>query len=245
MSGKILIVEDDVELADGLMALLKCLPYEIKVHHRGNTAEEIIHDFKPDLIILDIGLPGKSGLEICEAIRPHFHGAIFIYTSYDDNQDQIIGFGVDADSYISKLEDPKVLVSRIESKMRRLMAEALSNRQNLSIESEKNFLRIGSLTIDPDTKEATIDGVPLPLTSNEKVLLYLFATKINIALDRDYLSETVLGKPYSPEDRSVDVAVNRLNQKLKSRSGNCGEIVSKRGIGYIYAYNLPLENKDK
>lgn len=222
----ILLVEDDAKLAELVSDYLREHGYAPLIEGRGDRAVERIRQRSPDLVILDLMLPGLDGLTICQRVRPEYSGPILMLTARREDGDEVAGLERGADDYLAKPAAPRVLLARVRALLRRSRgAEAPSSQQQ--------SLQVADLNIDRATREVILSGAPLKLTTGEFELLWLFALHAGKELHRAFLYEQLHSADFDEFDRSIDLRVSRLRQKL---ARHCGEEVIKtvRGIGYLY-----------
>ncbi len=228
----ILLVEDDLRLSELVKEYLEKQDYAISVEHRGDKAVDKILKEAPDLVILDLMLPGKDGLSICRDVRSSYHGPILILTAREDDMDQVAGLELGADDYVKKPVEPRVLLARIRALFRRSgqNAEPGANQQ----EKDKKNIVFGSLEIDYPSRSVRLSGQLIDLSTSEFDLLWLLASKSGEVLDRDMLYQSVKGIEYDGIDRSIDVAVSRLRKKLNDNPDNPFRIKTIWGSGYLF-----------
>ncbi len=231
-STRILLVEDDVRLAALIQEYLQQQGLEVMIEHRGDRAVKRVPAERPDLIVLDLMLPGRDGLDVCRDIRPSFHGPILMLTARDEDIDQIVGLELGADDYVNKPVQPRVLLARIRALLRRFPGNVSDRiQQNEKPASELVF---GTLQIDQPSREVLLDGRPVEMTTNEFELLWLLASRAGEVLNRDLILSTVRGIDYDGLDRSVDISVSRLRRKLGDDSARPSRIKTVRGRGYLF-----------
>mgnify|MGYP000527753382 CR=1 FL=1 len=223
---KILLVEDDRQLSDLVTEFLESEGYHVKQEFRGDTVEKRVDKFVPDLIILDIMLPGKDGFAVCKDLRPDFKGPILMLTAKGTDFDQVLGLEIGADDYIIKPVEPHVLLARIHMVLRRVS----SNKQQ-----ETNEIIIGNLHINKASRQVHMANQPIELTSHEYELLWLLATNAGIPQSRDYIHQQMIGREYDGLDRSVDVRISRLRKKLGDNTKQPYKIITVWGKGYLFS----------
>lgn len=242
MSEKILIIEDDNRLANLIQIYLSRHEYQVECHGRGDTAEEAIRQLNPQLIILDVMLPGKSGFEICRDIRTWFNGYILIMTASEDDIDEIVGLELGADDYLAKPIEPRLLLARIRALLRRKPIDGSIGGQHQSIDatytspliSHDNTLLFGNLEINYENRKVTLGQQEVDLTTAEFDLLWLLASHAGQTLSRDDIFSQVRGIDFDGMDRSIDARVSRLRRKLLDDPDNPNRIKTVRGKGYLF-----------
>ena len=229
MNTRILLVEDDERLAGLTAEYLSRNDFEVTIEGRGDAAEQRIIAEQPDLVILDIMLPGKDGFEVCRAVRPAYRGVILMLTARDEDFDQILGLEMGADDYIAKPVQPRVLLARIKALLRRLPGNGEPLAGNAE---EKTF---GVFRISQATRTATLAGQPIDLTTAEFDLLWLLASHAGSVLSRDDLLQELRGIGFDGLDRSIDARISRLRKKLSDDPDNPTRIKTVRGKGYLFS----------
>jgi DNA-binding response OmpR family regulator len=233
MSGtpRILLIEDDVRLAKLIKAYLVAQGFLVTIEGRGDNGATRILAEKPDLVILDLMLPGMDGLTVCRTVRQGYSGPILMLTAREDDTDQVVGLELGADDYVKKPVEPRVLLARIRALLRRFDQP----QQNGRIEPVKvEELVFGALRISQTSQTATLCGVSVDLTSNEFALLWILAVNGGRALDREMLFRETRGIPYDGLDRSVDIAISRLRKKLGDNTTKPWRIKTIWGLGYLF-----------
>ena len=235
---KLILVEDDVKLSMLIQRYLEQHAISVEVVNDGSHAVEIILAKSPDIVILDLMLPGKDGLTICREIRPNFAGCILFLTASEDDMDHVAGVELGADDFIVKPIQPRVLLARIRMLLRRLpspTSQALgpTNTKSLSADGKKS-LTFGYLEIHYTKRQVILDGKPVPLTTNELELLWLLACHVEETLSRDYISMSLRGIEYDGLDRSIDTRVANLRKKLGDNASLSTRIITVRGQGYLF-----------
>lgn len=225
---RILIVEDDAPLADMLADYLRGHGFDAQHEPRGDAAPSRILAEQPDLVILDLALPGLDGLAVCREVRPRYPRPILMLTARGDDVDEVVGLELGADDYLAKPVKPRVLLARVRALLRRPAAESES------ASASDARLRVGELVIDAAARTAAIGSVALDLTSGEFELLWLLASDAGQVLDRRRLYDRVRGVAYDELDRSIDLRVSRLRQKIADAGGRRDAIKTIRGVGYLY-----------
>ncbi|MBS7828345.1 winged helix-turn-helix domain-containing protein [Wohlfahrtiimonas chitiniclastica] len=222
MSKHILIIEDDTRLAGLTSEYLQMHGFTVTCHARGDTAEATILHLSPDLVILDVLLPGKSGFDICRDVRPFYTQPILILTASEDNIDEIIGLELGADDYLTKPVEPRRLLARIRVLLRR---QAPNHPQRLVF---------GDLTIDGSNRTVQVAHELLDFTTAEFDLLWLLASRAGTILTRDDLLNDLRGITFDGDDRSIDAKISRVRKKLQEDPDNPTWIKTVRGKGYLF-----------
>jgi DNA-binding response OmpR family regulator len=231
MSDKVLVVVDDLTLRETLEYNLVRQGYTVYVAADGSTALDVARQEQPDLILLDIMLPGLDGIEVCRILRQEMSVPILMLTARDEEIDKIVGLEVGADDYMTKPFSMRELLARVKAQLRRvrLMREELSTE---SPPAEEEQLIVGNLTVDLARHEVLRDGETLRLKPKEYELLVFLARNRGMVLSRDLILERVWGWDYSGGSRTVDVHVRWLREKIESDPSSPTRIVTVRGVGY-------------
>ncbi|ENM3758937.1 MULTISPECIES: winged helix-turn-helix domain-containing protein [Vibrio] len=222
-SYRVILVEDDLELAELIKDFLNHYEFDVTIITDGLQAVDRILNAKPDLVILDIMLPGQSGMEVCRAIREQYRGMILMQTALDDDIDQMMGLELGADDYVVKQVKPRLLLSRIR---------ALLRRQERNTQGDKYELRIGSLWMNLQHRVVLLAQSPVRLTTSEFELLYLLAQNVGTIVTRDDIAQQIRGFEYDGLDRSIDRRISRLRRALNDDPNEPRLIKTIRGRGY-------------
>ncbi|MDR2356428.1 MAG: response regulator transcription factor [Clostridiales Family XIII bacterium] len=225
---KVLIVEDEKSISDIIQFNLKKEGFEVDTAYDGESGLDKALNAKPDLILLDVMLPGIDGFAICKKVRESSSVPILMLTAKEEEVDKVLGLELGADDYITKPFGMRELIARIKANFRRLDLD--DNEKG----DPANILECGNLSIDTNRYEARKNGEPLELTLREFELLQYLANKENKVFSREQLLSDVWGYEYFGDIRTVDVTVRRLREKLEDDSGNPQYIMTKRGIGYYF-----------
>jgi len=218
--GRVLVVDDDASLAEMLTIVLRQEGFDGRVVTRGDQAIEAFHDYRPDVVLLDLMLPGKDGIDVCKEIRAESGVPIVMLTAKGDTVDVVVGLESGADDYVVKPFKPKELVARIRARVRRNDREA------------QESLAIGDLSIDVAGHAVTRAGEPISLTPLEFDLLVCLARKPWQVFTREVLLEQVWGYRHAADTRLVNVHVQRLRSKVEHDPENPEIVVTVRGVGY-------------
>ncbi|MDQ0297652.1 two-component system response regulator VicR [Salibacterium salarium] len=226
MDEKILVVDDEQPIADILDFNLKKEGFTVEVAYDGNEALEKVHEFVPDLVLLDIMLPYKDGMEVCREIRKYFDMPIIMLTAKDAEIDKVLGLELGADDYVTKPFSNRELLARVKANLRRLQAVPEESP------SKQKQIEIGDLTVDPDAYLVSKRGDPVDLTHREFELVHYLARHIGQVMTREHLLQAVWGYDYFGDVRTVDVTVRRLREKVEDNPSYPMWIVTRRGVGY-------------
>lgn len=226
---KAILVEDDDKLRKLTQEFLNTNDIQTLALEDGRELQKQIALFEPELIILDIMLPGKDGLTLCREIRNSFDGPILFMTAKGDNFDQVIGLEIGADDYIVKPVEPRVLLARLHALFRRVKPT-----KPAQVESSADILRFGQLTIDRKSRQTTFKGEVIQLTSHEFDMLWLLAKNASTVVDRDTLYSEIIGREYDGVDRSADVRISRLRKKLHDDAKAPYRIKTIWGKGFFF-----------
>ena len=220
---RILIIEDDVAILRGLKDNLEYEGYEVLSATDGEQGYDLIREKKPDLVILDLMLPGLDGLDVCRALRREGSIPIIMLTARDEEIDRVVGLELGADDYVTKPFSVRELMARVKAVLRRTTspgAGAVAVR------------REGLLEVDTLAREARLAGVLLSLTHLEFDLLETLARHAGQVLSREQLLDQVWGYDYYGGARAVDSAIKRLRARLREAGGDPAIISTVRGTGY-------------
>ncbi|TBW49964.1 response regulator [Marinobacter halodurans] len=232
-SCRVLIVEDDKRLADLTREYLESNGLNVSVEENGANAVERIRREDPDIIVLDLMLPGEDGLSICRRVRPFYSGPILMLTARTDDLDQVLGLEMGADDYISKPVRPRVLLARIRALLRRVNDKGESEAEPKSAE-EPVRLEFNDLVVDRSMREAWLNNESIDLTSAEFDLLWLLASSAGRVLSREEIFTALRGIEYDGQDRSIDVRVSRIRPKIGDDPVHPRRIKTVRSKGYLF-----------
>ncbi|WP_153111350.1 winged helix-turn-helix domain-containing protein [Propionivibrio limicola] len=234
MKTRILLVEDDERLANLTAEYLRKNEFEVAIEARGDVAENRIISEDPDLVILDLMLPGKDGFEICRGVREKYKGVILMLTARDEDLDQILGLELGADDYIAKPVQPRLLLARIKALLRR--APTVGDTTGAGAEhGETTELSFGNFSISQATRSTHLGNQTVDLTTAEFDLLWLLASHAGNILSRDDLLQQLRGIGFDGLDRSIDARISRLRRKLGDDPENPTRIKTVRGKGYLFS----------
>ncbi len=220
----ILIIEDEVELVKILRSYFEKAGFDVLTAYRGDTGLSTWEHRKPDVVILDLNLPGMDGLDVAREIRRKARTPIIMLTARVEETDQLIGLELGADDYITKPFSPRIVVARVRSILRRLNEQPVASHQ----------LKIGNLTIDIDAHMVLLDGHPVDLTPTEFSLLKTLASQPGRAFSRAQLLEASQGTAYEGYERNIDAHIKNLRSKIESDPKHPVYIETVFGIGYRF-----------
>lgn len=229
MNKKILVVDDDPELIELLRSYLGSQGFVVATACDGTTMQQQLTEFRPDLLILDLMLPGEDGLTLCRNLRAVSRLPILMLTARGDDMDRIIGLEMGADDYLPKPFNPRELLARIKSILRRA-------EDHDSHESAPKSLHFAGWTLDLASRNLIgADGVVIALSTGEFRLLHLLADSPNRVFSRDQLMDTLAGREAGPFDRTIDVMISRLRRRLNDDARDPELIKTVRSEGYMLA----------
>jgi DNA-binding response OmpR family regulator len=228
----ILVVEDDIALRETLAYNLSRQDYTVRSVGDGLSALKAARQAQPDLILLDLMLPGMDGIEVCRILRQEMNIPILILTARDDEIDRVIGLEIGADDYITKPFSMRELMARVKAHLRR--ERLIRQEVTPSDETAQEVLEFANLRIDLSRREALIDGSPIALKPKEFDLLVFLAQHRRQALTRQFLLERVWGWDFAGGTRTVDVHMHWLREKIEPDPAHPSRIVTVRGSGYRF-----------
>ena len=228
----ILLVDDDESLNRLVHQYLDGQGFHVVVETDGTAAQSRIIDLNPDLVILDIMLPGSDGLSVCRKVRPDYHGPILMLTALGDDIDEVAGLETGADDYLAKPVRPRVLLARIRALLRR---HSSSPVQSVTTTSTDKEISINGITISQTSRSVFNNGDTVTLTDAEFELLWLLASQAGQLLSRDDINRELRGLEHDGMDRTIDLRISRLRKKLGDDSKEPAIIKSVRGKGYLYS----------
>ena len=231
LTPKLLIIDDDVALCELLGEYLQAEGFQVDSAHSAAAGERAFLEDNFELVVLDVMLPDKKGFDVLRQLRLQSRCPVLMLTARGDELDRVLGLELGADDYLSKPFSARELLARIGAILRR-------TRLNLQAPAASRPLPIssGDLLLDPSSHALFKSGEPVRLTSAEYDLLRLFLESPGQVLTRDSLVENILGRPFSPFDRSIDLHVSNLRKKLGPQPDGSERVRSIRGTGYLYAW---------
>ena len=224
---KILVGDDEKSIVKGIKFSLEQDDMKVEVAYDGETALELAKANHYDMILLDIMLPGFSGLEVCQMIREFSDVPIIMLTAKGDDMDKILGLEYGADDYITKPFNILEVKARIKAIFRR-------NNRNVPEQENQKVIETKGLKIDVDSRRVYIDDKEVNLTAKEFELVYLLVSNPNKVYSREQLLKTIWGPSYPGDARTVDVHVRRLREKIEATPADPKYIHTKWGVGYYF-----------
>ncbi|HHY98422.1 MAG TPA: response regulator transcription factor [Firmicutes bacterium] len=222
---KVLVVDDEPSIVELIRFNLEREGFKVTAAYSGGGLLDRIRAERPDLVILDIMLPGEDGLTICREIRKESNLPIIMLTAKDSETDKVLGLELGADDYITKPFSPRELIARVRAVLRRSSGEE-------SAETKKQVLKVRDLMLDGERHLVTLNGRELDLPPKEFELLRILMENPGRVLTREYLLETIWGYEYIGETRTVDVHIRRLRQKIEPDPSQPVYIETVHGFGY-------------
>jgi DNA-binding response OmpR family regulator len=235
MADKILIVEDEVSLQETLAYNLKHQGYEVETVGDGNSALDAARRLHPDLILLDVMLPGIDGVEVCRILRQEMNTPVLILTARDDEIDRVVGLELGADDYMTKPFSMRELMARVKARLRvvRLIREEIEAAAGTPPVNNQ-VLNFDNLNIDMTRREIRLNGQIVALKPKEFDLLVFLAQHPGQVLSREFVLEKVWGWDYIGDSRTVDVHIRWLREKIEPDPAVPRRILTVRGAGYRF-----------
>lgn len=224
MNYKILVVDDERPIADILKFSLEKEGYQVICAFDGEEAVQKAFQEQPSLILLDIMLPKKDGLEVCREIRNQMDIPIIMLTAKDSEVDKVLGLELGADDYVTKPFSTRELMARVKANLRRLTQQKDS--------ASEDGIRVRDIVIYPESYTVYKNNERIELTHREFELLVYMSKHLGHVLTREHLLQTVWGYDYYGDVRTVDVTIRRLREKIESDPSNPEYIMTRRGVGY-------------
>jgi DNA-binding response OmpR family regulator len=235
MTETVLVVEDEIALRETLAYNLKKEGYEVEAVEDGRAALDSARRLHPDLIVLDIMLPGLDGFEICRILRKEMTTPILMLTARDDEIDRVVGLEVGADDYLTKPFSMRELMARVKAQLRRArLIQDEMEKKHISESSAHDVLVYDNLAVNRTRREVLLNNEPIQLKPQEYQLLLFFAEHKGQMLSREFILERVWGWDFIGDSRTVDVHVRWLRQKIEADAAKPIRIVTVRGGGYRF-----------
>ena len=223
--ASILLVEDDLRLAELVSRYLESNGFTVEIASRGDEVVASVEREPPDLIILDLGLPGEDGFTVCRQLRLSYTNPILILTARDSDIDHVLGLELGADDYVVKPVEPRVLLARIG---------ALLRRSRATLTPERKTLHFGRLSINSASRSVYLDGQSISLSGTEFDLLLYLASHPGQIQSRETLFKDLFKREYDGMDRMLDIRISRLRRKLGDEAETAERIKTIWGQGYLF-----------
>jgi two-component system response regulator CpxR len=236
-NGKILIVDDDMELCALLEEYLAGEGFQLETCHDGNLGYRQATSHTYALVILDVMLPGCNGFDVLKKIRKTSEVPVLMLTARSDEVDRIVGLEIGADDYLAKPFNPRELLARIRAIFRRTQ----TTPETKPTAARQSKICVDDVVLELTTRRALLKNKEIALTTVEFNLLRELIESAGQIVRRETLNTAVLGREYSPFDRSIDVHISNLRKKLGPLEGNGDRIKAIRGEGYLYAFSKAIE----
>jgi DNA-binding response OmpR family regulator len=234
MAEKILVVDDEISLQETLAYNLKKQGYQVETAGTGTEAIEMAREIKPDLIILDVMLPGLDGFEVCRILRREMSTPVLMLTARDDEIDRVVGLEVGADDYLAKPFSMRELIARVKAMLRRVRLVREEVSQEEITKPKAQIMQFDNLRIDMTRREITVDDEVVAFKPKEYELLTFFGQHQGQVLSREFILERVWGWDFIGDSRTVDVHVRWLREKIEVDPANPQRIITVRGAGYRF-----------
>ena len=227
MNKRLLLVEDDTRLSQLICDFLNQQGFTVKALQDGSLLNQTMLEFKPDVIVLDIMLPGEDGFSLCRKLRASYKGALLFLTAKSSDFDHVLGLELGADDYVIKPVEPRVLLARIEALLRR-------SKVPQQLENASDVLHYGKLSLYKQSRQVSLNNQDIMLTSHEFDMLWLLAKHPAELVKRDRLYTELIGREYDGLDRSADVRISRIRKKLNDNPQNPYKIKTIWGKGFFF-----------
>jgi two-component system response regulator RegX3 len=221
----VLVVEDEPNLREPLVYLLQKEGYEVIEAEDGNQAVSTFQKKKPDLILLDLMLPGMSGNEVCRTIRQESQVPIIMITAKDTEIDKVVGLEIGADDYVTKPYSARELLARMKAVLRRGSEVTVA---------DSGLLKAGPVIMDLDRHTVSVNGEPIQMPLKEFELLELLIENVNRVLTRGQIIDRVWGSNYFGDTKTLDVHVKRVRSKIEEDPSRPRHLITVRGLGYKF-----------
>ncbi len=234
MAEKILVVDDEISLQETLAYNLKKQGYDVETTGDGSEALDLARELQPDLIILDVMLPGMDGFEVCRILRREMTTPVLMLTARDDEIDRVVGLEVGADDYLAKPFSMRELIARVKAMLRRVRMVRDEVSASEAAKPQAKIMTFDNLCIDMTRREITVDDEVVAFKPKEYELLTFFAQHQGQVLSREFILERVWGWDFIGDSRTVDVHVRWLREKIEADPANPERIITVRGAGYRF-----------
>ena len=236
MPEKILVVDDEISLQETVAYNLKKQGYDVQTTGDGAEALDLAREMQPDLIILDVMLPGLDGFEICRILRKEMTTPVLMLTARDDEIDRVVGLEVGADDYMAKPFSMRELIARVKAMLRRvrLIREEVNTGEGVDGRPKQEILDFDNLRIDMTRREIKVNDEVVAFKPKEYELLTFLAQHQGQVLSREFILERVWGWDFIGDSRTVDVHVRWLREKIENDPANPRRIITVRGAGYRF-----------
>ncbi|WP_185962674.1 response regulator transcription factor [Thalassomonas sp. M1454] len=231
----VMIVEDDKVLSELLKNYLEKSAYVVHQVYRGDQAARNQIKIQPDVIILDIGLPGKDGYKVCHELRSTYQGPILFLTAHDSEAEHIAAYNVGADDFLVKPTSPQLIAVHLDALVRR--------SKNKTAKNSRQKITVGEITLTPSEQKCEVNDKSISLSVFEFELLSLLMFNVGKVLTRDDIYKLLLGREYDGAERSVDVRLSRLRDKLISQGVVKTQIKTIWGKGYLLSADEAIEQE--
>ena len=230
MAGRVLIIEDDAKIRMLLKEYLEGNGFQILTLSDGNNALDVINSESPDIVILDIMLPGKDGLEVLREIRQKNSVPVIMLTAKGEDADRIVGLELGADDYLPKPFNPRELLARLKAVMRRTFQE-----RDIEAETDsEHWIEVGGIVLNRAKQTVVLEDEEIELSSTEYKILEVLMANPNVILNRDQIMNYARGRDFMAFDRSIDVHISKLRSKLERNPGSPRRIKTIWGSGYMF-----------
>jgi DNA-binding response OmpR family regulator len=228
-----LVVDDEEALAEVVASYLEREHFEVTVAHSGADALTVAREVDPDVVVLDLGLPGIDGVEVCRQLRTFSDAYVVMLTARDTEVDTIVGLSVGADDYVTKPFSPRELVARIRAMLRRPRSVSAATTPNSGPSDAELPPRVfGPLSIDEASRQVFLNTEPISLTRTEFDILAALSSRPGMVWSRRQLIDAVWGEPWVGNDHLVDVHVGHVRRKLGDNPAEPRFVLTVRGVGY-------------
>jgi two-component system phosphate regulon response regulator OmpR len=238
-NARIIVVDDEAEVRDMIQEYLSQHGYDVVAAATATGFRAMLQECVPDLVILDVRMPGEDGISLARHVRENYRAGIIMVTAAAAVVDRVVGLEVGADDYVAKPFDPRELLARVKSVLRRVVADRAAAAPALRPEPAPEAIPFGRCVLDLEShKLKTESGEDVPLTSMEFDLLKAFAQHPNRVLTRDQLLDLAHNRDWDPFDRSIDIRIARIRRKIEPDPAKPQTIKTVRGAGYIFVPSL-------